>query len=867
MLPPILLLLALLCVIVVAIVGLVRGFKRFWPSLIVIAGSVAVALIATLALKGVIGSALGGLIQGLLNQALKPGVLDSIRESMPTVAALIDALPSALIAPILFGVSFCIIAIIAEIVRAIVTAIVRKKFAVTDSSELSEADLKKAKRNNRLLGLGAGVLGGLVMAFAILFPLIGYVGTVSEAVNDLNEASPEVMDNIFADEESKQIYTNFIDPILQDPYVKVSYALGGKMIFNTVSTVNVDGTPYPVAKIVSTGCSIYGHITPFIDTEPANYNEEQIEAVNNIVGDLDGDVLLTNVCAEFISGMARAWENGEAFLGIPAWKAEGYFEPVLNKLVSTFATTNNELIIDDLHVVSDVITALIRYDALESFGEGGDIQNVLSTPGFVTDICTAVQKNSRMQPVFFEVAKLGVVVVSDVIGIPNDPNEIYHNFLRDLADEINTALPEYRERGDAVFFEKNLKASFEKSGMKLSAEAVSSISKLLLEKMALKSSVTDEDVRAFFSEELLPATDSGSVYYSEVQKLSTDSAAGKLTSSLATFEEIVAQMHTTSPAEAATESQKFESVVSSAILVKDSLNGDEKNFLFAVDSQSIEDVIVNLSHTETFGDAVSLLLKGICQSSILAGTGFSGDAVYNDIMAGGYDNIANTLDTVKHAVKMFETISASKDNTDQDPDNKKDVTENIQWLVSNMTPASSAVLSSQINEETLKNYGVSEESAAPVSDLMSNMFDSMANENDLSEEEYKTESDAINHLFTVATEISSADTGESIFGNDVSSAEDIADTVLNSKVVSDALINTAFDENGTLKEDPLAVNAQLNENDQADMINALNNYATSNLPGAEDPEKEIQKISALAAVFNLNIEIAADGTVTQKQAQ
>ncbi len=879
MLPPILLLLALVIVIVAAIVGLVRGFKRYLPSLIVIAGSAVVAFVATLILKSTLGSVLGVFVRDLIEQSMEPGALESIEESMPTVAGLIDALPAALIAPFIFAVLFGVILVIAEIIRAIVMAVLRKKSAKKDASESAsaEADVKKAKRNNRLLGLAAGTLGGLVLAFAFLLPLIGYVGMLSEAVDDITETSPEVIDNIFADEESREIYDNFVVPILKDPYVKVSYAVGGKLVFNGVSTINVNGTLYPFGKIVTTGCSIYGHITPFLGTEPADYDDAQIEAVEDVIGDVDGDALLTNVCAEFISGLANAWENGEDFLGIPAVQVEGYFEPVMNTLISAFSSTNDELIVEDLRVVGDILTAFIRYDAIVVMNEeNGDIQTVLATPGFVTDVCTAVQKNERMQPVFFEVAKLGVVLVSDVVGIPNDPAAIYNHFLDSLAEEVSGALPTYYETGDSAFFDKTLKTTFEKNGIKLSADAISAISKQILAKMTGDSFVDAGDIRRFFSDELLPALDTTAEYYADVQKLALDVKEGKLTSSLSTLEEIVAQMHETDPSDAESESQKFESVVSSAILVSDSLNGEEKNFLFAVDAQSIEDVVVNLSRTETFCDAVSLLLKGICQSDMLIGTGFSGDTLYNDIIAGGYDNIANTLETVKHAVKMFETLSASKNNSgsgdnggnggsgDNKEEEKADITEELGWLVSNMTPASSAIISSQITEETVKNYGVSDESAAPVSDLMTNMFDSMANETEMTEEEYKTESDAISHLFTVATEISSSDTSESIFSGSISSASDITETVLNSKVVSDALVKTAFDEEGTLKEDPLAVNANLNETDKADMIDALNTYSQSNIPNAEDPEAEIQKISALAAVFNLNIEIDANGNVTQK---
>lgn len=853
MLPPILLLTALVFVIITGLVGLARGFKRFRSSLVVIAGSFVLAFVATLILKPILGDLIGGYLKQLLDANPEIGTMDAIRESMPTAADFLDALPSALIAPFIFSVCYGVILLIAETVRSIVCAIAKRKKSKDNAKE-------KKTAFNRLRGLAAGMIGGLILAFAFLLPFIGYVGMVSVTVDELNAIAPEIMENILANEETGDMYTNYIEPILNDPYIRFSYKIGGKTVFNAVSVMDIDGTHYPVSKVVSTGISMFGHIMPFVTTEPVNYGDQQIEAVNRLVDDLENDVLFTNICAELISGAATAWEKGESFLGMDAITAEENFKPVLDTVVSTFTTTTNENIVGDLRVVSDIVSTLIRYDAVVLLDqENGDVKAVLSTKGFVSELCLTVQKSERMQPVFFEVAKLGIVLVSDVIGIPSNPDEIYERFLENLASEITAALPEYREQADAAFFEKTLKDTFAQNGIKLSDDAVCTVASLILEKTADAETVDAARVKAFFATELLASVDQSHASYDSLQALCNDISAGKLTSDLATLETIVAQMNEAMPSNPESESHKFEAVVTSAILVMNSLEGEETDLLFAIDSQSVEDVIVELSDTETFTDTVDVLLKGICESEMLAGTGFSAAGIYDELIAGGYNNIANTFETIKHTVKMLESLSASKDSAD-----KADISEELEWLISNMTPASSSVLASQMTPDAVKNYGVSDQSAGPVSDLMTNMFDAMANETGLSEEEYKRESDAINHLFTVSTELSSKDQSESVFGGNIGSAADIADTVLNSKVVSASLVESSYNEDGTLKKDPLAANANLNATDKQDMIDALNDYSTANLPGAEDKEAEKQKISALAAVFNLDIEIAEDGTVTQK---
>ena len=767
MLPPVILILALVITLITAIVGLCKGFKRFYPSLAVIAGSAVVALIVTLITKNTIAEIAAEVIRQLIESGEEAAILTDLTVAMPTAGDFINNAPAALAAPFVFAVIFGIVVVFADIVRAIVTAIIRggKKRAAAavtvEASELtSDSDAKPgmSKRANRLIGLAAGVLGGLAVAFCLLLPFIGYMGMANAALTELEQTSPETLEAVFVD-GGEDNYNLYIKPILADPYVKLSYTLGGKLAFNVLTSVKIDGESYPISRLTATALSVFGHINAFVGEEAANYGDEQIAAIEGLAADIGDDPLLKNLAAEFVSGLAGAWEKGESFLGIEPVQTEGEFAPVLDKLVGSFATVNSTTIAGDIKDVSDVAAALIEYDVVAALAdENADIKQIITTPGFITELCTAVQKSPRLEPVFFEVAKLGVTMVADAVGIPADES----------------------------------------------------------------------------------------------------AAAGKVTA-----QQIKAELNEVSPADAEAESRLFEAVVTAAVAVVDSLGGEESNLLYAIDAQATQDVMVNLSKTETFGDAVPLLLHALCQSEMLEGTGFSGEKLYTDIMAGGLENLANTLNTVKHTVKMFETLGNTESASGTaDGDVKTDVKEEIEWIVTNMTPETADIITGQITEETLQNFGVPEQSAAPVTDLVVNMFDAMANETELTQEEYKNESDAINHLFSVAAELGGADWGEDIFGKSVSSAADITDTVLNSKVVGEALIAVAYDENGELKIDPLAIDLQLSEKDKTDLIDALNDYTAKNLPQSDIAQQDIQKITALAAVFNINISVAPDGVVT-----
>ena len=765
MLPPVILILALIITLITALVGLGRGFKRFYPSLVVIGASAVVALIVTLIMKNTIAQVAAEVIRQLIESGEEAAVIGELTAAMPTAAAFIESLPAALAAPFVFAVVFGIVVVLADIVRAIVTAIIRggkKKTAAVsvEASELtSDSDAKAAKRKNKLIGLAAGAVGGLFVAFCLLIPFIGYLGMANTTLSQLEQTSPETHEQVFADGETEPAYNSYVKPVLSDPYVNISYKLGGKLVFNILSGVKVEGKSYPISRLVGSALNIYGNAVPFINEDPASYGEKQIAAIDGIVDTVGDDLLLSSLTAEFVSGLATAWEKGESFLGIEPIAAEGAFAPVLDTLVASYATVNSTTVADDLADLGSLVAAVIRYDVIAALGdENADLKQLITTPGLVTDLCTAVQKSPRLEPVFFEIAKLGVTVVADAAQIPAD------------------------------------------------AQA---------------------------------AGNSGKV----------------------TAQDITAALRQVTPADAEGESRLFETAVIAAMAVADSLSGQEENILYAIDAQAVQDVMVAISETETFGDAVSLLLCALCQSDMIESSGFSGEQLYTDIMAAGYNNLANTLQTVKHTLKMFETLNNTDSTAASDPASEN-VTQEIEWIVTNMTPETAEIITGQLTEDTLKNFGVPEESAAPVTDLIVNMFDNMANETELTEDEYKNESQAITHLFSIATDLGGANWGEEIFGKSVSTAEDIADTVLNSKVVSQALISVAYDENGELKIDPLSIDLQLTEQDKKDLVSALNSYTAKNLPSSDIPEQDIQKITALAAVFNINISISPDGTVT-----
>ena len=298
------------------------------------------------------------------------------------------------------------------------------------------------------------------------------------------------------------------------------------------------------------------------------------------------------------------------------------------------------------------------------------------------------------------------------------------------------------------------------------------------------------------------------------------------------------------------------SVAVSTIDEMESLDGSSK--LLKV----IGPVLDAMSATETFGqNKTGVLLTSIFQSEkVRKDIGFSykqaTDTCLSIVDGASKKGYAQMMNSLGNMVEVIE--KASKSN---------DIKEQVDELMKDLTPESAAVIGTATTAETVKNYGVPEQSAEPVSSIVSDMFVSLgdAKDNGMSDEEYEAESQAVTHVMNVmmsANENSS--TSKSVFGEDSATgveADAFINDVLSSSVVSGSVLDSVYGDSDEPTVDPLKLEKQLSEKETNDVVSALNDqWLNASAEEKQDGTFE-KKIIAIGAIINLNVVVSDSGVV------
>lgn len=201
----------------------------------------------------------------------------------------------------------------------------------------------------------------------------------------------------------------------------------------------------------------------------------------------------------------------------------------------------------------------------------------------------------------------------------------------------------------------------------------------------------------------------------------------------------------------------------------------------------------------------------------------------------------------------------------------EDATESINDLIKDMTPASAEVLKTLSTPNTVKNYGVPENSAKPVSEMLADLFGNMATakEQGMSDEQYAKEAAAIKDLLNLAMNVGKSD-GKDMFGENSAtgiSADEYIDRANESTIIKKTVVNAAYVNGGdTPKSDPLNTGKQLSDSETADFVSTLDSKWKAQLSNSSDAaaNAEYQKVlSSIAILVNVDVVFSGD-TVTAK---
>ena len=431
--------------------GFLRGLRKgLWKSLMDLGFVVVCLIISILVAKGITNAIVDiekfkeiliSVKESLGGDAAE--TIDSLMEYVdqglenPEMINAVLAIPAALITPIVFIIVHILLGIIIKIPKLIIERIV-----------VGKNGGPTYRGGNRLAG---GFIGGLrnALFIVILFiPICGYItfaGNTLDTVIDATESGSGV--EAVSEENSSSDFDEImeiLDPIRNSPAVKTVNGMGGKLIFNSLTTKKVDDVKISVTKEFDGFAKLYANFMVIAEEETASFGEKQKISINNIKEIINEGEFLPFVASELLSYVSEKWLNGEAAFGIEKIEVGEDYVELVDSLLVSLSTTDSTKIKEDVGTIANLMVICIDEGVFVELGkEEPDALKLATNEALLESIFAEAYKNERIRPVIGHIPDLLVDIIAENFADEGDTTP------KPDSVDINT-LTEQQIRADAA---------------------------------------------------------------------------------------------------------------------------------------------------------------------------------------------------------------------------------------------------------------------------------------------------------------------------------------------------------------------------------------------------------------------------------
>lgn len=444
-----------------------RGFTKTLIRLATVVLSAALSFFIAPAVAGKIGPKV---MEALRNLPEAASFLSYFEEHAEAADAM-TLFCRMLVAPALFLALYLIFKLVTLVVYAILSAL-----------------FGKIGGKHRLLALLPGALCAVIGVSVFLVPVMGYL-TVSDRVMTISERLAAETKGAGVEAASTggeagstgggeapafdaaKAREKYLSPMLHAPVVSGLYEKAGAKLFIRLSGGKIGGEQTDLLREIGALSDILSDFSVLRNKQMTAYGETEAAAVSATVTHLSASPMLKTTLAGFLSGAAKNWQAGEAFLGMqkPSMGANG--DIVLSGFLTVFETTDSEKLPGDLTSFSNIFNLMVKYRVFERLGEDsgeGNFLLELEASGFLSELKKELDANPRMQPVKDAIYKAATRALIEQLGVNENFKEACAPVLADLTAALR-ATPRTEEGGfEREALKVNISAALAKNEITLS---------------------------------------------------------------------------------------------------------------------------------------------------------------------------------------------------------------------------------------------------------------------------------------------------------------------------------------------------------------------------------------------------------------
>lgn len=444
-----------------------RGFTKTLIRLATVVLSAALSFFIAPAVAGKIGPKV---MEALRNLPEAASFLSYFEEHAEAADAM-TLFCRMLVAPALFLALYLIFKLVTLVVYAILSAL-----------------FGKIGGKHRLLALLPGALCAVIGVSVFLVPVMGYL-TVSDRVMTISERLAAETKGAGVEAASTggeagstgggeapafdaaKAREKYLSPMLHAPVVSGLYEKAGAKLFIRLSGGKIGGEQTDLLREIGVLSDILSDFSVLRNKQMTAYGETEAAAVSATVTHLSASPMLKTTLAGFLSGAAKNWQAGEAFLGMqkPSMGANG--DIVLSGFLTVFETTDSEKLPGDLTSFSNIFNLMVKYQVFERLGEDsgeGNFLLELEASGFLSELKKELDANPRMQPVKDAIYKAATRALIEQLGVNENFKEACAPVLADLTAALR-ATPRTEKGGfEREALKVNISAALAKNEITLS---------------------------------------------------------------------------------------------------------------------------------------------------------------------------------------------------------------------------------------------------------------------------------------------------------------------------------------------------------------------------------------------------------------
>lgn len=833
------------------------------------------ALISVFIARAVAGK-LSSVVYGALADGNLPEQITEILSDLPSAPAVILALVSMIIAPILFYPVNSVITLILKILAPFVTPpiislgkLVSGAFAKKEKPETEEADStaadaaafssdeateaadtaeeleesdadsadkksKKAKKQKRArtakreqpsvggtrtyggaaitFGILAGVLSVLIF-FAPIFAGLGIIGMIEDTVSeadafDLGEAAP-VMDTVHC--------------CTHNAAIAATNAIGGKLMFNTLTTFKVNGEKITLYNEAQLLCEVAKAALSISSEEKTP--EEKAEALDCVLPIFDKSAIIPVLASEFLAGASAAWEKGESFCTIaPPADAETPAHDVMLEAISLFKNSTADTVKEDVGTVVKIAAVIVRNDIVGNMPENP--MELLENRALISDLFFEIFENGRLKVLVNSLVNTGIEMMTGMLNVPETLDGVHGS----LIAELGAVSAE-----DEAALKSSLDSVFRRYGIDITSKSLSEFALLAMSVCGTDlSSLSESDIKALLTGIEINGKDT-------VKEVNISSDAGFRESTLLVTTKYIESVHGTASADSRAEANALADVFASLSDVTDLFSDSDAGVASTVKSlgtildklascstigkRCVDSIVVALLQSDTVYDTVHMdkVSSTHFANSIIEGTE---NGSYSEMMS----SIANVIEAM--------TKTTSSDGLDKD---------SVVSVISSLTPEVATALGHLVSDNLVSAMGFGGQTAEGVSGILTSVFDNIASAKSegMDDSTYAEESKKIAEIIDVTMSIS---------GNPSSDVDidSYVDSVMDSTIITSSLCESVYADGEDAKIDPLGTGMNLSENDKSALVENLQERISAQ--EGEEKDEAVKNAKAIAAYLNVKVE-------------